>query len=290
MTSLELPFKQRIGVEKIPDPLNENELSNPLRNQLWSLLFTRIDQQSDYNGYVRSSGEWFKILQNVHTNYWHSPIDEFNPNGKFLSKLKDIIFNKACIEVVGLIEFILRCNYCPQSLKEATKYAFDTHLSYWSLILIDNGKPTFLARTSEHQELILSEALGFTASVSAFAGSNTHLKNAIKNLGEGSFPDSVKDSISAVESAVKIIAKDESATLPSALKKLNDSGIEIHASLRTAIDKIYSYTSDEKGVRHALLDKESRVDLTDALFMLGACSSFVCYLVGKARAAKMISN
>ncbi|QND42281.1 hypothetical protein HB770_10365 [Rhizobium leguminosarum bv. viciae] len=52
--------------------------------------------------------------------------------------------------------------------------------------------------------------------------------------------------------------------------------------------RIYDFTSDEKGLRHSLLDKEaSDVDESDALFMLGACSAFVSYLVAKARAADL---
>jgi hypothetical protein len=49
------------------------------------------------------------------------------------------------------------------------------------------------------------------------------------------------------------------------------------------------YTSDENGIRHALLDDgTAKVDETDALFMIGACAAFVSYLLSKAHAAGLI--
>jgi hypothetical protein len=45
---------------------------------------------------------------------------------------------------------------------------------------------------------------------------------------------------------------------------------------------LYGYSSDEEGVRHALVFKEeAQVDEADALFMLGACASFVSYLLAR---------
>ena len=52
---------------------------------------------------------------------------------------------------------------------------------------------------------------------------------------------------------------------------------------------IYGFTSDEKGIRHPLLDDHTaKVDETDALFMIGACAAFVSYLINKARAAGLL--
>lgn len=56
----------------------------------------------------------------------------------------------------------------------------------------------------------------------------------------------------------------------------------IHPALKKGFESIYAYTSDEKGIRHALLDKgDAAVDEADALFMLGAASTFVTYLLSK---------
>lgn len=72
--------------------------------------------------------------------------------------------------------------------------------------------------------------------------------------------------------------------LSKALKKLEQK-ISIHPAMKNAFIALYAYTSDGKGIRHALLDDSTaKVDETDALFMLGACAAFVSYPINKARA------
>jgi hypothetical protein len=58
--------------------------------------------------------------------------------------------------------------------------------------------------------------------------------------------------------------------------------------MTNGFDALYAYTSDESGIRHALLEASANVDETDALFMLGSSASFVSYLVGKARLAGLL--
>lgn len=57
----------------------------------------------------------------------------------------------------------------------------------------------------------------------------------------------------------------------------------MHPALKGSFEKLYGYTSDAEGIRHALLD-EPNLDFEDAKFMLVSCSAFVNYL--KAKAAK----
>jgi hypothetical protein len=66
---------------------------------------------------------------------------------------------------------------------------------------------------------------------------------------------------------------------------------KIHGGLKRGFTSIYGFTSDEKGIRHPLLDDaSSKVDETDALFMIGACAAFVSYLINKARAAGLLTK
>ena len=48
----------------------------------------------------------------------------------------------------------------------------------------------------------------------------------------------------------------------------------------------YGYTSNEQGIRHALTHQAAAdVGLDEAMFMFGACASFVAYLANKHRQA-----
>ena len=54
--------------------------------------------------------------------------------------------------------------------------------------------------------------------------------------------------------------------------------------VKQAFSKLYGYTSDEQGIRHALIDNpQANVGQDEAIFMLGACASFSSYLARKHR-------
>lgn len=57
----------------------------------------------------------------------------------------------------------------------------------------------------------------------------------------------------------------------------------MHEALKEAFKKLYGYTSDAEGIRHALLN-DPTLDFEDAKFMLVACSGFVNLL--RARSGK----
>jgi hypothetical protein len=64
-------------------------------------------------------------------------------------------------------------------------------------------------------------------------------------------------------------------TLGPALAALEKQG-HLHGCLKAAFSSLYGYSSDEEGIRHALVFKEeAQVDEADALFMLGACASYL---------------
>jgi len=77
------------------------------------------------------------------------------------------------------------------------------------------------------------------------------------------------------------------ADLDKCLKRIEKEGkIELHGALKQAFSRLYAYTSDEKGIRHALLD-EPALDFEDARFMLVSCSAFINYLKLKSSKAGM---
>ena len=122
-----------------------------------------------------------------------------------------------------------------------------------------------------------------------------HLDTSIELFSDRKNPDfrnSIKESISAIESLCKIICNKPNATLGEALKIIEKDGIvELHPALKEAYLKIYGYASDKDGIRHAMLDK-STVDLDDAKYMLVSSCAFINYLIAKSIKAniKLRSN
>ena len=115
-----------------------------------------------------------------------------------------------------------------------------------------------------------------------FEGCKSHIKKGLSLLSDREKPDyknSIKESISAVESICQIICKDDKATLGKALNKLEDNGVKVHKALKDAFLKLYGYASDEGGIRHAEGMFESNVSFEDAKYFLVSCCAFVNYLI-----------
>lgn len=112
-----------------------------------------------------------------------------------------------------------------------------------------------------------------------------HLSKANRLIADREMPDyenSIKESISAVEALCEILTetKGKEASLGNMLKKLEESGVKIHAGLKSAFNKLYGYTSDAKGIRHAGDIGGPASTFEEAKYMLVSCSAFINYLIG----------
>lgn len=117
---------------------------------------------------------------------------------------------------------------------------------------------------------------------SGMEGASAHLRDAAKHIKAQEYGDSIADSIHAVESVARVINQNANTTLGPALDSLEKANLLKHPALKDAFKKLYGYTSNEQGIRHALFDKDvPNVGLDEAVFMFGACASFAAYLVNK---------
>jgi hypothetical protein len=129
-------------------------------------------------------------------------------------------------------------------------------------------------------EFAIHQTMQFTG----LKGANIHLTSALEKLSDRKNPDyrnSIKESISAVESVAKKISGKDKDSLGPALQKIKGK-IKIHQALERGFLQIYGYASDGDGIRHGLMG-ESSCDFEDAKFMLVSCSAFINYLIVKAQ-------
>lgn len=157
--------------------------------------------------------------------------------------------------------FIQSCNFLLQ--KEMAAYRFVNGL---------------IAKMTEEQEVAEIEQ----AVENSKGPVSNHLRRALELLSDRNTPDyrnSIKEAISAVESLVASNVSADRGTLGQLIKKLEDE-IGLHPALSKAFSNLYGYTSDEGGIRHALMETE-RVDFDDAKFMLVVCSAFVNFVKAK---------
>ena len=65
------------------------------------------------------------------------------------------------------------------------------------------------------------------------------------------------------------------------LKILKANQFIIHPAFEQALLKLYGYTSDAKGIRHALSENDDKIFYSEAKFMLVSCSAFINFLMTK---------
>lgn len=183
-------------------------------------------------------------------------------------------------EVYDFIEVTLdnypNISYSSDSFSNSVNLCLEKYLSAYRL---SNGN--ILEITSEQEIQSIEQALENT---NQYSGVQLHLNQALKLMSDRQNPDyrnSIKESISAVESICKIITQDDKATLGKALKIIEEK-YSLHAALKSSLSQLYGYASDGDGIRHAMLE-ESILSYIDAKFMLVSCTNFINYLIEKTK-------
>jgi hypothetical protein len=123
----------------------------------------------------------------------------------------------------------------------------------------------------------------------SIAGARYALDRAVELLADRvspDYPNSIKESISAVEAVVKKVTSE--GTLGAGLSKMEAAGLAIHPALKSAWSKMYGWTSDDDGIRHGSIDP-SEADQAIAKYMLVTCSAFVSYLTEEGRKVGLLS-
>lgn len=111
-----------------------------------------------------------------------------------------------------------------------------------------------------------------------------HIQKALKFMSRNNkdYKNSIKESISAVEAACKVITGKEKATLGDALNILErEKGLK--GQLKSGFEKLYSYTNEKGGIRHSEGLFVSDVSFSEAKYMLVSCCAFVNYLLDEYR-------
>ncbi len=282
-------FSQRKGIKPVKSIMQVDGMDDDLRNGLWNALTVYYWNRVEYHlvaGYSLSAEvnrDVAVLVRLLWHSYFKKPIDTLDVDWIVTRRvIREYFFNCPWYEVYDFIEFVAN-NYPDASVNsefmDFCNSVLERELSAYRFV---GGK--IAQMTSEEEVAEIEKALEISGPYKAV---KTHLKRALDLLADRKSPDyrnSIKESISAVESICNLITKDKKATLGQALKKIEERGISLHPALESAFSNLYGYTSDAEGIRHALLD-EPNLSFEDAKFMLVSCSAFVNYLITKASKA-----
>ena len=280
MADKTLNFSQRYDYEPVRDVIQLESMDAPLRNGLWSLLKIFVWDKS-LPRYSLSDGRNRAIntlCVSLCLNYFKQPLDELSSSwNEVLKQLRAHFFNGSWHTAYNFIEFVAN-HYSDHRFTEkftgACNLILEKEMSGYRFV---NGLVTPITDTQELAAI--DEAIETTP-----GPVGQHLRHALELLSDRTDPDyrnSIKESISAVESlVVKTASADNNSTFGQLLNRLeNERGL--HPALKAAFGSLYGYTSDESGVRHALTEDGRTVDFHEAKFMLVVCSAFVNFVNGK---------
>lgn len=283
-----LTFAQAEGKEPLPAPLALGELSAKARAALWQVVhfwFKAQTYDDGWEGGPRLIGSADAILHAHFVHQAHEPDDEFTADlGFWINRLKPIFFQGEFFAVLGFLQdSVMRHRDCPQGFAYNVNGALEGSFAAYGVS--SDGKTIFPKATPEEGRAIKKAFADLAAA--KFGGALEHLRSASDAINGGDWAGAVRESINTVEAVARLIDEKSSTGLRPALESLERSA-KIHPALKNGFISIYGWTSDEGGIRHALLEDEAKVDSTDAVFMFGACASFVSYLIARGRAAGLI--
>lgn len=281
-------YSERKGLKTVRETLQIDSLDAETRVALWNWFqlvhWDRVHYFRNEDESGRASLLW---------SYWcfhfKRPYDEMpDTTPPLVREIKEVVLKGTYNEVYDIIEFA------------ANKFTFNQNPVYANEQneKFRNGCNNLFRRYMvgvrfvgdsivdiDSEEQVQAIELALDLSKGMYHGVHTHLSRALTLLADRDSPDyrnSIKESISAVESIACIIANKPKAELGEALKEIEKTHA-LHGALKSSFSSLYGYTSDASGIRHKLLD-ESSLDQSDAKFMLVSCSAFVSYLIAKVEA------
>lgn len=276
-------FSQRIG-KKPANKLTQREaLDQDLRVKIWNVLQIMLwdkwePEPSAYSVNSRSSDarQIDRMIEFLWFNFFKLPLDQLPPfkssrgSASAYDILRKLVMDAQWYDVFDLVEMLLRA--CPKNWVDGLR-------DFLNQVLQDENSAYritdlhFVEITDENEIKAFEQA---TASTRPDA---EHLKRALELLTDRKSPDyrnSMKESISAVESVCQEITGMPSATLNDCLKLIKKRHT-LHPAFEGSLVKLYGFTSDAGGIRHAMTDETEKPTFADAKYMIVACAALVNY-------------
>jgi hypothetical protein len=270
----ELTFEQAEGISPLPAQLNLREIPVQTKALLWAAVFAELQLRTSKYG----STVFDPILTIARRHFIqveHGMIDEFrNDFERITKRWKEYFTAKATYtETLGFVQWLLRERPSDQFAKKVEIVLESTRTAYR---VVNND--TIMQVASAIEAEAVTTALK-SAKHRGIDGSRQHLLDASAALTGGDYATSIRESMSAVESVCLSVTgvKDFAKAVA-----IMDAKKPMHPAFKIAINRLYDFTSQEPGLRHAKRhDATANVDERDAIFMIGVCASFVTYMLAE---------
>lgn len=269
-------FSQRNGHSAIRTAIQLESIDQPLKNSLWNALQTFVWDAYSRDGVnaISARSGLNSLLKSLWIDFYRVPADTipYSTNDA-IAAIRKNFFETEWFNIYDFVEFTIpRLQYKKVEFIERCNNVLEREVAGYRIIAEKVCPITSTVEIQTIETALLHADPAF--------GARTHIQRALDLLSSKPTPDyrnSIKESISAVESIAKKLTDAPSDTLGAALSKISRQH-PIPPSLKNAFKTLYGYTSDADGIRHALIEQPNST-FSEAKFMLVACSAFVNYLL-----------
>lgn len=273
-------FSERHGYKEVRTLIQREDLDDDTRREIWNLLAV-LPREFDKFYHDNTEKE---ILEALWVWHFEKNRDEQPSIVAIWRRVKDAIYSDKWNDVFDLLErfgkyWARNETNASAPLKRAYLKAlnecFESNLVGYRVIGLEI---TPIDSSAE------ADAITRAMTDSNVVGGARHsLDRAVELLADRTTPDypnSIKESISAVEAIVKKLTGE--GTLGAGLKRLEGAGLTIHPALKGAWVQMYGWASDDDGIRHGGIEAAD-ADQALAKYVLVTCSAFVSYLTEEGR-------
>lgn len=272
-------FADRHNVHPVNTTMQYDELDDRSRvalvneiNELYHIVFDNVYDHQWKNIF------WRKILVNVYSQQVEYAFEAALYEGKMFEIINSSIYEDDYANVLSVVEYVagllqevVDMHHLPTNVMKRLNQTLEREFVGYRFV------DKYIVQITNDVEIRqIQEAISIKNNKV-----NEHIEKALSLISDRENPDyenSIKESISSVEAMCNSITG-KKTTLGEALKLLK-KGTSIHPSLEAAFEKLYGYTNDASGIRHAGQIDGEKATFEEAKFMIVACSGFVNYLKG----------
>lgn len=270
-------FSEKYGFESPREGFQLKSIDTALENRIWNQIrivyINTVQVNNIYEKYLINEDDSI-FFEEIFDKFFKSEKSLPKDLGKIKTELKTSFFALEWYKIYDFIEFLVSINKdseLTQKFRAKINQVLEDEKSGYKLV-----GSSIVKIIDENEILEIEDALACE-----FSGVKLHLSNSLKFLSDKKNPDysnSIKESISAVESIINSILEKENVSLNKGINKLP---FDIDGIFKQAIIKMYSWTSASDGIRHATTNDKIKCSFPEAKYMLVICSAFVNYLIAK---------
>ena len=270
-------FSEKYGFSKPRESFQIESIDSGLKNRLWNIIKNTFIDTLTTNAYDQdivapTLEEDKKFIVDIYDKFFKDNIDPLSYGRSTIrTDLKRRFFESAWFEMYDFLEFLSSIYHStPLHFYKQTNLVLEEENSAYRFV------DEYIAPIIEEVEIQeIEEALDVE-----YNGAKRHLSNALEFLSDKEnpdYPNSIKESISAVEAVAKEITGKET-DLASCLKVMD---LDLNKQFKTAMTNMYGWTCKEDGIRHGHTGEELKTSFEEAKYMLVTCSAFVNYMIAK---------